>query len=127
MAFQTREERLAANSKKAEENLKKREVRKLQRESRKEVREALRQASGTKERRAIKAAAEKYTTPKPPSDAGDVAGTVSGIRSNADSEAGTDGGGGGGGGGLPDGYVETDVILCVNGSPVNGKFLFKVT
>jgi hypothetical protein len=31
----------------------------------------------------------------------------------------------GGGGGLPDGYVETDVILCVNGSPVNGQFLFK--
>lgn len=30
-----------------------------------------------------------------------------------------------GGGGLPDGYVETDVILCVNGSPVNGQFLFK--
>jgi len=33
--------------------------------------------------------------------------------------------GSGGGGGLPDGYVETDVILCQNGSPVNGKFLFK--
>ena len=29
------------------------------------------------------------------------------------------------GGGLPEGYVETDVILCVNGSPVNGQFLFK--
>jgi hypothetical protein len=28
-------------------------------------------------------------------------------------------------GGLPDGYVETDVILCVDGSPVNGQFLFK--
>lgn len=35
--------------------------------------------------------------------------------------------GGGGGGGLPDGYVETDVILCVNGSPVYGQFLFKET
>lgn len=33
--------------------------------------------------------------------------------------------GGDSGGGLPDGYVETDVILCVNGSPVNGQFLFK--
>ena len=32
---------------------------------------------------------------------------------------------GGGGGGLPDGYEETAVILCVNGSPVNGQFLFK--
>jgi len=29
------------------------------------------------------------------------------------------------GGGLPAGYVETDIILCVNGSPVNGKILFK--
>ena len=29
------------------------------------------------------------------------------------------------GGGLPEGYVETDVILCVNGEPVNGQFLFK--
>jgi hypothetical protein len=29
------------------------------------------------------------------------------------------------GGGLPDGYVETAVILCVDGSPVNGQFLFK--
>ena len=32
---------------------------------------------------------------------------------------------GGGGGGLPDGYVETDFIMCVNGSPVSGKILFK--
>lgn len=31
----------------------------------------------------------------------------------------------GGGGGLPDGYVETAVIICVNGSPVSGQFLFK--
>ncbi len=31
----------------------------------------------------------------------------------------------GGGGGVPDGYVETDVILCQNGSPVNGQILFK--
>lgn len=34
-------------------------------------------------------------------------------------------GGGGGGGGVPEGYAETDIILCVNGSPVNGKILFK--
>ena len=27
--------------------------------------------------------------------------------------------------GLPDGYVETAVIICVNGSPVSGQFLFK--
>jgi len=30
-----------------------------------------------------------------------------------------------GGSGLPEGYVETDVILCVNGAPVYGQFLFK--
>ncbi len=29
------------------------------------------------------------------------------------------------GGGVPEGYEETDIILCENGSPVNGKILFK--
>ena len=29
------------------------------------------------------------------------------------------------GGGVPEGYEETDIILCDNGSPVNGKILFK--
>lgn len=33
--------------------------------------------------------------------------------------------GSGGGGGLPDGYEETAVVLCQNGSPVNGQILFK--
>jgi len=28
-------------------------------------------------------------------------------------------------GGIPEGYEETDIILCENGSPVNGKILFK--
>ena len=28
-------------------------------------------------------------------------------------------------GGLPDGYVETAVTICANGSPVSGQFLFK--
>lgn len=28
-------------------------------------------------------------------------------------------------GGLPDGYVDTEVVLCRNGSPVNGSILFK--
>ena len=27
--------------------------------------------------------------------------------------------------GIPDGYVETEVILCVNGSPVTGNILFQ--
>lgn len=34
--------------------------------------------------------------------------------------------GSGGGGGLPDGYEETEVILCQNGSPVDGFILFKL-
>lgn len=34
-------------------------------------------------------------------------------------------GGGGDGGGIPEGYVETAVILCQNGSPVTGSILFK--
>lgn len=29
------------------------------------------------------------------------------------------------GSGIPDGYVETSVILCQDGSPVNGSILFK--
>ncbi len=28
-------------------------------------------------------------------------------------------------GGIPDGYAETEVILCQNGSPVNGSIIFK--
>jgi len=27
--------------------------------------------------------------------------------------------------GMPEGYEETDIVLCENGSPVNGKILFK--
>jgi len=30
-----------------------------------------------------------------------------------------------GGGGVPEGYVEQDVILCVDGAGVSGKILFK--
>lgn len=30
------------------------------------------------------------------------------------------------GGGIPEGYEETDVILCVNGTATNGKILFKL-
>ena len=39
--------------------------------------------------------------------------------------AGGDSGGGDSGGGIPEGYIETAVILCQNGSPVNGSILFK--
>jgi len=28
-------------------------------------------------------------------------------------------------GGIPEGYEETDIVLCENGTPVNGKILFK--
>ena len=31
----------------------------------------------------------------------------------------------GGGTGVPEGYVETSVILCQNGSPLTGSILFK--
>lgn len=47
------------------------------------------------------------------------------IVSDNNSELIVPGGGGGGGGGLPDGYEETAVVLCQNGSPVNGQILFK--
>jgi hypothetical protein len=32
---------------------------------------------------------------------------------------------GGGGGGVPEGYVETALTLCQNGSPLTGSILFK--
>jgi len=90
-------------------------------------------ASGTKERRAIKAAADaaleqsdvNFNEKKYPSDnKQDYESDVQqrGIDQFTAPEATPENTGGGG---LPDGYVETAVIICVNGSPVNGQFLFK--
>jgi len=91
-------------------------------------------ASGTKERRAIKAAADaaleqsdvNFDEKKYPSDnKQDYESDVQqrGIDQFTAPEATPENTGGGGG--LPDGYVETAVIICVNGSPVSGQFLFK--
>ena len=90
-------------------------------------------ASGTKERRAIKAAADaaleqsdvNFDEKKYPSDnKQDYESDVQqrGIDQFTAPEATPENTGGGG---LPDGYVETAVIICVNGSPVSGQFLFK--
>jgi hypothetical protein len=89
-------------------------------------------ASGTKERRAIKAAADaaleqsdvNFDEKKYPSDnKQDYESDVQqrGIDQFTAPEATPENTGGG----LPDGYVETAVIICVNGSPVSGQFLFK--
>ena len=81
-------------------------------------------ASSTKQRRAIKAGVYDLST------------RVDDNKEGTDERIQNDGidqissplnGSSGGGGGLPDGYVETDVILCVNGSPISGQFLFKET
>lgn len=45
--------------------------------------------------------------------------TISGLDAPGDSESSADGNG------IPDGYVETEVTLCQNGSPVTGTILFK--
>lgn len=88
-------------------------------------------ASGTKQRRAIKAAADaaleqsdvNFNEKKYPSDnKQDYESDVQqrGIDQFTAPEATPENTGG-----LPDGYVETAVIICVNGSPVSGQFLFK--
>lgn len=53
----------------------------------------------------------------------DTRGQIDFGRDSVSTTPGTDEGGGGGG--VPDGYVETDVILCQNGTPVAGQILFK--
>jgi len=94
---------------------------------RQEERDALRFASGSKQRRQIKGYYEEQkgkiidVSVNPPQVENQDGATndisQDGIDNSVDH--------GGSGGGLPGEYVETDVILCVDGSPVNGKFLFK--
>ena len=50
---------------------------------------------------------------------------VVGERSTEIITTGGSGDSGDSGGGIPEGYIETAVILCQNGSPVNGSILFK--
>lgn len=123
MPIRSRAERNAANAKSAAENKVKRAERNKAKASRSKMKEALQGATSAGERREIKEQfAEPYKTPKPETATEDLVGyngTVSSTGGDVDN------GGGGGGGGLPDGYVETDFIMCVNGSPVSGKILFK--
>ena len=51
-------------------------------------------------------------------------GQNSNINDNGIDSIGAGGESASAGGGLPDGYEETAVILCVDGSPVNGSILF---
>ncbi len=121
MPIQSRAERNAANAKSAAENKVKRAERNKARASRGEMKEALQRATSAGERREIKEQfAELYKTPKPETATEDLVGYNGTVSST-----GGDTGGSGGGGGLPNGYVETAVIICVNGSPVSGQFLFK--
>lgn len=86
--------------------------------------ELLSNATSTKERREIKSGI--YDLDTQPRQEDNKEGTDERIQNNGidridvDVEEEEEGGGG-----LPEGYVETDVILCVNGSPVNGQILFK--
>lgn len=82
----------------------------------------LKGASSTKERRKIKAGVYDLSTQ--PRDDDNKQGTDERIQNDGiDNIPKSDDGSSGGG--LPDGYVETDFIMCVNGSPVSGKILFK--
>ena len=95
-----------------------REEREAERGVKDRRRELLQGASSTKERREIKAGVYDLNTR--PDD--NKEGTDERIQNNGidtitsppdDSN------------GLPDGYVETSVIICVDGQPVSGQFLFK--
>ena len=95
-----------------------RERRQAEREVKDRRKGLLQGASSTKERREIKAGVYDLNTR--PDD--NKEGTDERIQNNGidtitsppdDSN------------GLPDGYVETSVIICVDGQPVSGQFLFK--
>ena len=98
-----------------------RERRQAEREVKDRRKQLLQGASSTKERREIKAGVyDLNTRPDDNKEGADERIQNDGIdviTNPLDSS--------GGGGGLPDGYVETAVIICVNGSPVSGQFLFK--
>ena len=122
MPIQSREERKADNAKSAEENKVKRAERNKARASRREMKEALQGATSAGERREIKEQfAEPYKTPKPEMGLSDLVG----YNDTFESFGGDVENGGEGGEGLLDGYLETNFIMCVNGSPVSGKILFK--
>ena len=80
--------------------------------------ELLQGASSTKERRDIKAGVyDLNTRPDNNKEGTDERIQNDGIDAITNPLDGSNG--------LPDGYVETAVIICVNGSPVSGQFLFK--
>jgi len=123
----SREERESANRASAERNLKLRETRNLAREEKKEIKERLQGVTNTRDRRAIKSGAiydlstNSYVAKKEFPQTGKRPIQDDGVdfpsRDRIEEEVG--------GGGLPAGYVETAVIICENGSPVSGEFLFK--
>jgi hypothetical protein len=102
-----------------------RERRSTQRSMKDEMNKALREVSSTKERREIKEQF-KIDTNKASSQTDNQMGVDqdSNQRGEDNFNPSYDETSGGGGG-LPDGYVETAVTICVNGSPVIGQFLFK--
>jgi hypothetical protein len=101
-----------------------RERRQAEREVKDRRKALLQGASSTKERRDIKSGVYDISTTSTETD--NRQGSDSTINDNGvDSAISHSGSVSDTGGGLPDGYVETAVIICVNGSPVSGQFLFK--
>jgi hypothetical protein len=87
------------------------------RDIRNREREALGRATSTSERRLIKETALKLKKDATTGSVGDEL-NFDEVKADKNPEISS-------GGGLPAGYVETDFIMCVNGSPVSGKILFK--
>lgn len=107
----------------------------VRRNIRKQEKLLLSRASSTRERRKIKEWADASyqgavydldTSYQPSQNKDDYESDIQqrGTDQFTAPEATPQGGGGGSGGGIPDGYVETAVTLCQNGSPVTGKILF---
>ena len=92
-----------------------RSVRDAVRDIRKRESEALGRATSTSERRLIKETALKLKKDATSGSVGDEL-NFDEVKADKSPEISS---------GLPAGYVETDVILCQDGSPVNGQILFK--
>jgi hypothetical protein len=120
--MRSREERESENRASAEKNLKLREGRSAERAVKDRRKDLLQGASSTQERRQIKAGIYDLDTTRTDEN---KQGTDERVANDGIDRVGNQSTPTSSGEGLPDGYVETDFIMCVNGSPVSGKILFK--
>jgi hypothetical protein len=123
------ERRDKADTSRNNKNEFKRNQRGIERDIKDSFKDALNDAQSTREKRQLKRdrdqAIERSKEGYSPTDPNTTIDDNSTDQTGSNPENGDGGSSDGGGGGLPDGYVETAVTICVNGSPVIGQFLFK--